>query len=106
MNTSRSLIAISFAALALSLTACAGEPRPTADEVADGIYEIFEEQGQSDVITEDVSQCLAEKLVDSDVSDETLQYIADGKDQQKDEDDKELVTKILTSAETECIPAE
>lgn len=101
-------MALPIAALAFSLAACAGGPgggssRPTSDEVATGIQKVFEEQGLDQLTTDEASSCLADALVDSELSDETLKYIAAGEDKQKDEADKALTTKIIGDNVEECM---
>lgn len=98
----RLLLAVPIAALALSLAACGGSARPTADEVSTGLTKFFDEQGTSDAIDEQASTCFAEKLVDSELSDETLRYLADGEDKQSSVEDRDLTTKILQDNLEEC----
>jgi hypothetical protein len=98
----RLLMALPVAALAFSLAACGGPSRPSADDVADGIQKVYTDMGMGDAMTDDVAQCFAEKLVDSDLSNETLNYIANGEDKQSSEEDKDLTTKILTDNIQEC----
>lgn len=102
----RLLMALPIAALAFSLAACGGSTRPSADDVADGIQKVYEDQGLGDVVTDDVADCLAKALVDSDVSNETLTYIANGEDKQKDEADKALTTQVLLDSKDECFKTE
>ncbi|WP_449409053.1 hypothetical protein [Microbacterium maritypicum] len=100
---SRLLLALPIAALAFSLAACGGAaPRPSADDVAAGIGKVFEEQGFGDTIDADASQCLAEYLVDSDLSDETLNYLANGEDKQANQEDKDITTKVIADHLQEC----
>lgn len=99
---SRILLALPIAALAFSLAACGGSARPTTDQVADGIQQVYEDQGLPDAISDDAATCFAEALVDSDLSDETLGYIADGEDKQKNEEEKAMTTQILTDKQEEC----
>lgn len=75
----RALMLLPIAGLALSLAACGGADRPSAQQVADGMDTIFEESGASDLFTDDQLLCIAEKLVDSDISDQDLANIADGR---------------------------
>ncbi|WP_341977661.1 hypothetical protein LTA6_001816 [Microbacterium sp. LTA6] len=98
----RLLLALPIAAVAFSLAACAGPARPSVDKVAEGIHQVFVEQGQEDVVTKDVATCLAEVLVDSKLSDETLNYIANGEDKQKDIADRDLTTKLISENIQEC----
>lgn len=99
---SRLLMALPIAALAFSLAACGGAARPSADDVAEGLVQVFEEQGMGDIVTDEVADCFAEKLVDSDLSNETLTYIANGEDKQANEEDKDLTTKIIADNLEEC----
>ncbi|WP_435747450.1 hypothetical protein [Microbacterium sp. PMB16] len=101
----RLLLALPIAALMLSFAACGGPSRPSADDVADGIQEIYEDLPQHDLVTDPVALCFAEALVDSDVSDETLASIADGEDKPKKEDEA-MTTKILQDKQKECFAAE
>ena len=78
---SRILMALPIAALAFSLAACGGTSRPAVDDVA---------------------TCFADALVDSDLSNETLTYIANGEDKQSSEEDKALTTQILTDNLEKC----
>ncbi|MFB4350724.1 hypothetical protein [Microbacterium sp. CR_7] len=99
---SRLLMALPIAALAFSLAACGGPSRPSVDDVADGLGQVFEEQGMGDIVTDEVADCFAEKLVESDLSNETLTYIANGEDKQANQEDKDLTTKIITDNLEEC----
>ncbi|CNL51133.1 Uncharacterised protein [Mycobacterium tuberculosis] len=54
-------------------------------------------------MTDEAATCLAEALVDSDLSDETLGYIADGEDKQRDEADKALTTQIIQDNLQDCV---
>lgn len=100
---SRLLLAVPVAALALSLAACGGSSRPSADDVADGIQKVYEDQGLGEVMTDDVASCFAEALVDSDLSNETLTYIAGGEDKQKNEEEKAMTTQIFQDRQEECL---
>ena len=99
----RILLALPMVAVAFSLAACAGPARPSVDKVADGIYKVFDEQGMSDIYTEEVTACLAEHLLDSKLSDETLNYIANGEDKQKNIEERDLTTQIIQDHREECI---
>lgn len=90
-------------ALALSLAACGGPARPSSDEVAEGIQKVFAGTSQEQAMTDEAASCLADALVDSELSDETLTYIANGEDKQKDEADKALTTQIITDNLNECV---
>ncbi len=99
----RLLAIVPAAALAFSLAACAGESRPSVDDVADGIQQVFQGTAQEDAMTDEAATCLAEALVDSDLSNETLGYIADGEDKQRDEADKALTTQIIQDNLQNCV---
>lgn len=99
---SRILMALPIAALAFSLAACGGSSRPAVDDVAAGIQKVYEDQGLGDAVTDEVATCFAEALVDSDLSNETLTYIANGEDKQSSQDDKALTTQILTDNLEKC----
>ena len=98
----RILLALPMVAVAFSLAACAGPARPSVDKVADGIYKVFDEQGQKDVVTKDAATCLADVLVESDLSDETLNYIANGEDKQKNVEERDLTTQLIKDNIQEC----
>ena len=102
-TTSRLLLALPIAALAFSLAACGGPSRPSEADVAKGLAEFFDSQGMGDQIDADASECLAEYLVDSDLSNETLTFLANGEDKQKDQADKDLTEKIISENVQECI---
>lgn len=97
----RLLMAVPIAALAFSLAACSAS-RPTADQVADGLTKYFEEVGTADSLPESAAVCFADYLVASDLSNETLNYIADGKDQASSIEDRDLTAKILQDNAAEC----
>lgn len=100
---SRLLMALPIAALAFSLAACSGATRPSSDDVASGLQQVFEDQGQAELVTDEVASCLADALVDSELSNETLTYIANGEDKQKDETDKALTTQIISDNVQDCL---
>lgn len=102
---SRLLLAIPAAALAFSLTAC-GASRPSEDDVAAGLTKFFEEQGQGDILDADAAECFAGPLVDSELSNETLNYIANGEDKQANQEDKDLTEQILKDNMNECLGLE
>jgi len=103
---SRLLLALPAAALALSLAACGGASRPSEAQVADGLTKYFEDAGQSDIFTADAAECFAGHLVDSELSNETLNYLANGEDKQANQSDKDLTTKILQDNMSECMGME
>ncbi len=103
----RLLAALPVAALAFSLAACSAPvERPSAEEVADGWQKIIDDAGQSDLYTDSLVLCLSEALVDSELSDEDLANIAQGKDVQTSTDAQELLTSVVAGAVTDCAAAE
>jgi len=97
----RLLMAVPVAALTLSLAAC-GANRPTADQVSDGLTKYFEDAGMADTLPESAADCYAGYLVDSDLSNETLTYIANGEDKASSTEDASLTKQILVDNATEC----
>lgn len=103
----RILLALPVAALAFTLAACGGPSRPSEADVASGIQKVFEGTATADAMTDEVAECFAEALVESDLSNETLTYIANGEDKQKNQEEKDLTTQILQDKQEECFtPAE
>ncbi|MCK2023923.1 hypothetical protein KZC52_13370 [Microbacterium sp. kSW2-24] len=102
---SRLLLALPAAALALSLAACGGASRPSQADVASGLTQYFEDAGQGDILNEKAADCFAGYLVDSELSNETLNYLANGEDKQANQDDYTLVQKVLTDNMEECLAA-
>ena len=96
----RLLMALPIAALAFSLAACGGSTRPSADDVAAGLDEFFTSQGQE--LPDGASECFAGYLVDSELSNETLTFLANGEDKQSSVEDRDLTTKILKDNLDEC----
>lgn len=105
---SRLLLALPAAALALSLAACGGAvERPNAEQVSDGLMKVLEDQGMGDTLSEPIVLCLSEALVDSEVSNETLDAIAKGDtNAQANEKDFSLVQSTITDASADCVTAE
>lgn len=103
----RLLTALPVAALVFSLAACGGSAdRPSVDELSDGMAAIFEEQGYGDSFTDEVLDCLAEALLASEVSDQDLANLADGRDEQTSEEAYTLVQTTIQEASTECVTTE
>jgi len=98
----RLLLALPAVALAASLAACAGTPRPAVDDVAAGLEKVFAEGGLGAELDADASACLADYLVDSELSDATLNFIAGGEDKQSSVEDRDLTQKIIEDHMVEC----
>lgn len=106
-RTSRLLLALPAAALAFSLAACAAPAqRPSVEEITAGWQQILEDNGQGGNVPEPVLECMSEALIDSDLSDEDLRNIADGKDVQTSEEARELLSQVAQDASGECLSAE
>ncbi|REJ08746.1 hypothetical protein DY023_00190 [Microbacterium bovistercoris] len=105
MSIKRVLLALPAVAVAVSLAACAPTPRPSVDDVSAGIQKIAKATGSESVFTDEISDCIAEKLVDSKISDAALVTIAEGKEPTGEEDQK-LITKELDDAAKTCVTAE
>lgn len=103
----RILMALPIAAVALSLAACGGAAeRPSVEAVSEGMTTILEDGGQGDVLTGEQIDCVAEALHSSEISDQDLANIADGKDLQTSEEAQELVTSTMSDAVVDCASAE
>ncbi|CAH0203693.1 MULTISPECIES: hypothetical protein [unclassified Microbacterium] len=100
----RLLLALPVAAVAISLTACSGggAGRPSADELSDGIASILEEAGQGDALTDEQLDCVADAFLESEVSDQDLANLAEGKDLQTSQDAKDLVSQTMAESFTTC----
>ena len=106
---SRLLLALPAAALALSLAACGGvgaAERPSAAKVADGLQQVLEDNGADGALTEPMLLCLSKAMVESDLSDQDLANIAEGKDVQTSTEAYDLMQKVMTDAAPGCITAE
>lgn len=86
-------IAAILTTLGLTLTACGGGA-PSKDELAESLVENGE-------LTEELADCVAEELLDSDLNDDQLNAIADDEDDLDDEDEAEALA-ALTDAAGKC----
>jgi hypothetical protein len=93
------------AVLALALSACGGGGgRPSEDEIAKTMKDqISKLGGDSSMLTDDVVNCIAKKVHDSDLSDSTLNKMVDDKKGSSDETSK--ATQVIADATTSCIKA-
>lgn len=95
------------AALILALAGCAGAERPTADQLADGVVSIIEDNGVAPgSIGEEMTDCISEALLDSELSDQTLANIARGDDVTGSPADYELLQGLVPDAIVACSPDE
>ncbi|UUW91610.1 hypothetical protein [Pimelobacter simplex] len=87
------------AALAVTLTACGGGGRPSQSDVADAIKDQI--PGDSSVLTDDVIDCIAKAVVDSDLSDDTLNKMVDNdKGSSKELND---ASEVISKASADCV---
>jgi len=84
------------------------------DDVDDALEDAVQECGPSrgdleesltdtGVVTDDQASCVADKLLDSDLSDDELNSIADDDKSGLSSDEEENVVSALTAAVTECV---
>lgn len=94
------------AALTIPLAACSddsgGGGRPTAAELESAIYEEGGLESDDGGVIDKMVSCMAEGLVDSDISDDVLRAIADGRDDDVSEEDQESAEATLEQISTDC----
>lgn len=81
---------------ALALSACGGAERPTADELSESIKngkagEVFNLPSS---VPDEAVDCIAKGLVDSDVSDEALSNLMEGKDTTSEKADEKVLDEM------------
>ena len=89
------------AALLVFTTACGGGGRPSVDEVSAALTS--EDSVFPTVLEDDQADCAAEKLVDSDLADETLQAIVDGDEDYEGSDEEADTLRDLSTDLAECV---
>ena len=94
-------------AAAMALSACGGgggsAERPSAEELSDIFTSGAEEMGGVQ-IPQEQADCLADALVESDVSDETLRAMADlEQDYDPSQEEQDLLTEAITDSGMECM---
>lgn len=90
--------------LAGGLAGCGGGSveRPTVAELTDVL--VRESEADGDALTHDQAYCVAEKFVNSDLSDEMLRAFADLQEgYTPSEEQEEIFADVLTEAATECV---
>ena len=81
--------------LALGLQACGGDgDRPGTDDLSDSLADAG--------IESDAIDCVAEELVDSDLSDKQLTAVADDDNGSISDDEEQEIVVILTAAAAAC----
>ena len=97
----RTLLAVPALAAALALSACAQAERPAVPELATGVKSILAENGLE--LTDEQATCMAERLEAAEISDATLAKIAQGKDEQANQEEADLVASVTSEAVLECM---
>lgn len=90
------------------VSACGGGDRPSKDEVADAITGGSSAMGSADEIgslPDEAVDCIAQAMVDSDLSDEALRAFVDNDTDFDGSSEDEAAMTDLTSAMTECASA-
>lgn len=100
----KKLLAVTAAVSVLAVTAaCGGAGRPSADELSAA----FTSEDAVVPVPEEYADCVAEALVDSDVSDDTLNAIVEqDEDYEGSEDEADTVLEAFTDAQQDCISTE
>jgi hypothetical protein len=99
----RRLAVVPMIGAALALTACSGAAeRPTADELKDAMIEQVGDSvpGLDDAQQDEFFTCVAQGMVDSDISDETLNKVLN--DEQGTSEEQNEVTEVVTEISTDC----
>ena len=95
------------AVLAFTLSACGGGGRPSTEDIADSLKS--EDSALSSVTsgaTDDVIDCIAKELHDSDLSDDALQALVDGdEDYDGSDDDRKAIEDIQDDLVTCATPS-
>lgn len=86
-------LAAVLTAAGLTLTACGGTP--SQDDIAEQLVESAD-------FSEDQADCVAEKVVDSDLNDDQLNAIADDDEGDLSDEEKAEVGEVLGTALVEC----
>src|SRR5690606_3631139 len=79
-----------------------GSDRPNAEELAAGIRIILDQAGIGAEYTDTEVACIAEAFTTSEVGDQDLRNLADGKDVQTSEAAKQLVAQTMAAAVQSC----
>jgi hypothetical protein len=90
------LAAATGALLVLSLQGCGGGGTPSKDDLS----AVLADTGG---VEADVADCVADELLDSDLSDDQLNAIADDDESDLDADEQAEVVEALTSAIGSCL---
>jgi hypothetical protein len=82
------------ATVGLTLTACSSGP-PSKDDLTESLVENGE-------LPEDLADCVADALLDSDLSDDQLNAVADDDRSNLDDGDEDDVIAVITEAGATC----
>jgi hypothetical protein len=92
---------MALAASLLAAAGCGSDPRPSAEEVARSIKDASSVFG--DLVPPEIADCLARILVESDLSDGTLNAVVDGDaDYKGSKDDEDVLSELTPSFVAEC----
>lgn len=76
---------------------------PSAEEIGQGIIKILKEGNVDLSLTDEQATCMGQAMLDEPgISERTLQNTAEGRDIQKDEAEKKLVSTTITEAAKAC----
>lgn len=99
------LLAFVAATSVLTLTAaCGGDGRPSAGELSDALTS--EDSVFGTAFPERSADCVAEVLVDSDLSDDTLNAIVEGDEEYEGDSDEQAALQGLSGDIAECLTLE
>jgi hypothetical protein len=87
-------LAAIVATLGLTLSACSSGP-PSKDDLSESLTE-------NGGIAEDLADCVAEELLDADLSDDQLNAVADDDRSDLDSDEESEVIEVITAAAGTC----
>lgn len=87
-------LAAALTTIGLTLSACSSGP-PSQDDLAESLTENGD-------LPEDLADCVAEKLLDSDLSDDQLNAVADDDRSDLSQEEEDEVIAVVTEAGGSC----
>lgn len=96
MKRSIAALAATLVTAGLSLSACSSGP-PSKDDLSEKLQDTG-----GGAITEEIADCIADKLLDSDLSDDQLNAVADDDKSGLSDDEETEVIDVITSASLDC----
>lgn len=97
--------AVAAAVVVLTAAGCGGGGRPSADEISKAYQKGTDVSGQEFKLPKAQADCVAKALVDSDVSDEGLQAIADLDTKYKASKKDTAAIKAVSDDVAKCVTA-